>query len=50
MGNLKYDTRGLLLEAGTDSQTQSTFWRLPWGGGGERWLGSRGLAGANCYV
>ena len=48
MWNLKYNTNELIYETETDSQTQKTD--LPRDRGGERWIGSLGLADTNYYI
>ena len=51
MWNLKYDTNELIYETETDSRTQRTDLWLPRGRGvRDGWIGSLGLANANCYI
>ena len=51
MWKLKYDTNELIYETETDSQTQKTDLWLPRGRAVlEGWIGSLGLADANCYI
>ena len=51
MWNLKYDTNELIYKTETDSQTYKTdFWLIKGRKVGEKWIGSLGLADANCYI
>ena len=51
MQNLKYDTNEHIYETELDSQTQRTDSWLPRvSGGGEKWIGSLGLANENYYT